>query len=123
MSDEIKQITEDHTFVQREINAGRLSPDEAEFHPKKNVILKCMGVMNKVDPAYYQGKVKDNTSFLICCDGFRHKNSSGYILNECGGSRFTNALDMKRALVGLTEHAKQLGEKDNITSVLIMPQK
>lgn len=54
------QLTKDQTFVQKEIDAGRMTPDEARVHPQRNVLLQCVGASEVIIPEYRgQGAVPD----------------------------------------------------------------
>lgn len=77
----LKQITCDHTVVQNEIDCGRMTLDEAKVSRRKNVLTKCIGVEKKAIPDYFFGKVRKNTTYLICSDGFRHKISEHEMLS------------------------------------------
>jgi protein phosphatase len=51
----LSQITKDHSYVQEQVDAGRLSPEEARVHPYANVITRCVGSSGDVVPDLYVG--------------------------------------------------------------------
>ena len=68
----VTQLTEDQTFVRREIDAGRMTPEEALTHPQRNVLLQCLGASKEVTPEIIHGNLKREATYLLCSDGFRH---------------------------------------------------
>lgn len=61
---EITQLTEDQTFVAREIAAGRMTPEEAENDPRKNVLLQCVGAYGENSAAVFDKRSKGGESYL-----------------------------------------------------------
>lgn len=53
----ITQLTQDQTFVRREVEAGRLTPEEAIVHPRRNVLLQCLGSTKEVVPDLVHGNI------------------------------------------------------------------
>lgn len=70
---DISQLTEDQTFVKREIDAGRMTPEQASMHPQRNVLLQCVGSSKEVKPQIVHGMLKKDAVYLLCSDGFRHE--------------------------------------------------
>lgn len=129
MEDGIRQITKDHTFVAREIAAGRMTPEQASTDPRRNVLLQCIGVNEQVEPEFIQGELRDNMSLLLCSDGFRHEISRQEILQFCKTNLLgteKNLVDRKkmqeaadRQLAYLIELNKNRNERDNISAILL----
>ena len=71
-SDRTYQLTKDQSYVQREIDMGRMTPEEAETCPKRNVLLQCIGASEYIEPAFYNGSMVSGQIFMLCSDGFRH---------------------------------------------------
>jgi len=65
----LTQITKDHSYVQEQVDAGYLTPEQARTHPYSNVITRCVGANSDVIPDVYVGSVKANDSFLLASDG------------------------------------------------------
>jgi len=114
------QLTEDQTFVAREIMNNRMTVEEARESKYKNVLTQCIGVNEKVEILFYRGKAVENEFFVLCSDGFRHYlyetdlYNSLYLIND---SDDENEWDDK--LKEIIESNKEKGEKDNITAVVI----
>ena len=66
IKDSFEQITKDQTFVQREMDMGRLTPEEAEHHPQRSVLLQCVGASEYIIPDFYTGQVEQGELFLLC---------------------------------------------------------
>src|ERR1051325_1286578 len=65
--------TEDHSVVEEEVRAGRMTPEQAANHPSKNVISRALGAENGVEVDMKVIEVDDGTEFLLCTDGItRH---------------------------------------------------
>ncbi len=112
-------LTKDHTYVQRELDMGRLTPEEALTHPRRNVLLQCIGASPFVEPDFYNGDVKPNEVYMLCSDGFRHIITESEMLSVFEPSKQVNVDAMKNAAVYLTNLNKYRRETDNISVVLI----
>jgi protein phosphatase len=65
--------TEDHSIVEEEVRAGRMTPEQAANHPSKNVISRALGAEQGVEVDMKTMEVDDGTEFLLCTDGItRH---------------------------------------------------
>ena len=115
----ISLLTNDHTFIAKEIAEGRLTKKDAKNAPERNVLLQCIGATKDVKPDMFCGEVQKGDILLLCSDGFRHEISEKEILSgllNCDNQRFNKAL---RALIDLNLKRK---EQDNITVALIKVQ-
>ncbi len=63
------QLTKDHSYVQEQVDAGYLTPEQARTHPYSNVITRCVGANSDVMPDIYLGTVKPQDLFLLASDG------------------------------------------------------
>src|SRR5438034_10749143 len=59
------QLTKDHSYVQEQVDAGYLTPEQARSHPYSNVITRCVGANSDVMPDIYLGTVKPTDLFLL----------------------------------------------------------
>lgn len=115
----ISLLTNDHTFIAKEIAEGRLTKKDAKNAPERNVLLQCIGATKDVKPDMFCGEVQKGDILLLCSDGFRHEISEKEILSgllNCDNQRFNKAL---RALIDLNLKRK---EQDNISVALIKVQ-
>lgn len=113
------QMTRDDTFVQKEIEQGRMTEEEARHHPGRNVLLQCVGIGRNISPQFLSGKCEADTVFLICSDGFRNVITQDEMLMYLQPHTMCSELVMKQAVTALTELNKERMEGDNITAVLI----
>lgn len=114
----MNQLTEDHTFIQREISRGTLTPEQAKTDKRRNMLLQCVGASKTVDPQIIHGTTK-RCSYMICSDGFRHEISEDEMFETLSFSNLFNKDEMENNIKYLIEQVKSRGEKDNISVILI----
>lgn len=119
LNDQMYQLTKDQSLVQCEVDAGRITPEEAERHPQRNVLLQCVGASDVVNPDFYEGLAAPNSVFILCSDGFRHIITSQEIYDHLNPSVLVNEQVMQKNAVWLTELNKQRREVDNISVAVI----
>ncbi len=111
---ELEQLTRDHSYVQEQVDAGLLTPEQAKYHPYSNVITRCVGANAAVDPDVFAGEVRAGDVFLLASDGL-----TGMVddrrLQQLLGSRAAPA----RVVDALIAEANGRGGLDNITAVLV----
>jgi len=115
---EVAQITEDQTFIAREISLGRMTYEEAQQDSRRNLLLECIGVTDSVNPIMGKGAVTVGDEFLLCSDGFRHMISAEEIkecMDKCAKDKKHIASTLNR-FIGLN---MKRGETDNITAIFI----
>ena len=114
-ADGIECLSHDHSWVQAMIDAGRMSVAEAREHPRRGVILQCLGQAGRaLEVGLLDGRLRPRERLLLCSDGLSGELSDGQIQRLCAGAK---ALDERVAQ--LIEWANQLGGHDNISCVLI----
>lgn len=69
----ITQLTEDQSYVAREVKRGNMTPEQARIDSRRNVLLQCIGASAQVMPEIKRGMIKSGNSYLLCSDGFRHE--------------------------------------------------
>ncbi len=113
-TDEMTQITWDHSYVGELIRAGKITREEARFHKKNNVITRAIGAAARVEPDYFQVTLEDDETLLLCSDGLYN------MLGEKTIKAVINArASLKARADKLVELANEAGGKDNIAVVLI----
>ena len=105
-------ITRDHSVVQSLVESGKITPEDAKVHPRKNVITRALGIEENVVVDSCQIELKDDDILLLCTDGL-----SGYADEE--GIYKTVKTDDPQVAENLIELAKQGGGRDNITVAVI----
>lgn len=119
IKEELNQITKDQTVIQREMDLGRMTYEEARRDPRRNVLLQCVGASQVIEPDYYMGVVEPGTMFMLCSDGFRHVIAKEELYQYLTPYRVLNEQAMKESLVYLTELNKYRQEVDNISAALV----
>lgn len=111
---ELHRETNDHSIVEEEVRAGRMTPEQAANHPSKNVISRALGAEETVEADMKVIEVEDGSAFLLCTDGItRHLPDRE--LRELLTSEGTPAQlceEMKR-------RCYQRGAEDNLTAVVV----
>lgn len=106
--------TEDHSVVEEEVRAGRMTPEQAANHPSKNVISRALGAEDTVEVDMKTFEVEEGTEFLLCTDG---------ITRHISDNELRQLLILNDDLTGLCERLKQIcydrGAEDNLTVVLV----
>jgi protein phosphatase len=110
----LRQVTKDHSYVQEQVDAGALTPEQARYHPYSNVITRCVGAGGDVEPDTYVGEVKSGDVFLVASDG----------LTGMVDDRRLQQLLMARAaptriVDALVAEANGRGGLDNITAIVV----
>lgn len=115
----IQIVTEDQTFIAREIKRGNMTPQQAAKDPRRNMLLQCVGASRIVEPQFGDGVINSNEVMMLCSDGFRHKISDDEIYNHFKPSALNTIDDLQKNSKILVELNKERNETDNITVLLI----
>lgn len=109
-----EQLSKDHTFVQRLIDEGRLTPEEAEVHPHKNVIMRVLGDVD-ASPELDIDSIEAHPGerWLLCSDGLN------YVNLEVVEDVVRNTPSLATAADKLIELTLEAGAPDNVTVVLV----
>lgn len=113
VTDELSQITTDHSVVQSLIECGKLTADEARVHPRKNVITRALGVEEDVMSDCSVIEIKPGNSILICTDGLSNFVEADDILETFKNSKPQDVVEI------LVDKANEGGGGDNITAVTV----
>ncbi len=113
VNEEIRQLTRDHSVVQSLIESGKITPEDAKVHPRKNVITRAIAAEENVTPDSAVIKLNYGDSLLLCTDGLSNYLDDGDILNI-----FKNT-DISAVPEALIERANSNGGGDNITVVTL----
>jgi PPM family protein phosphatase len=109
----IHRLTRDHTVVQQEIDAGRLTPELARIVPHKNILTQSVGYHGPVEPDTATRTVNHGDIFVICSDGLTDPLDDEALAEIC---KSTPGDDLAEVLV--TE-ALENGTEDNVTVVVV----
>jgi serine/threonine protein phosphatase PrpC len=115
----LRQLTNDQTFVAREVALGNMTEEQAKTDERRNVLLQCVGASEDVYPEMIFGDVQNGAVYMLCSDGFRHEISPQEIYENFHPDILLNEQVMNQQSLGLIELNKQRNERDNISVVLI----
>ena len=110
---QIEQLTEDHSLLNDYIKMKKLTKEEIENFPHKNVIVRALGMKDVVKVDLLQEKPKKNDIYLLCSDGLSGMCSDDELSEIVGENG-----DLSKACHSLIDRANQHGGTDNITVVL-----
>ena len=114
----IKQLTEDHTVVAREVALGNLTPEEARTDKRRNKLTQCIGASGPVKPQIITGKTQKGV-YLICSDGLRHEISDKEMAQAFKPGAMKDEEKIKSSVRSAIELVKKRGERDNISAALV----
>lgn len=109
----IQLLTRDHSLVQNEVELGLLTPEEALWDPRKNIITKAVGIVAKVEPDIYEYSLKPKDRILLCSDGLYDLVPEKQLLQL--GKKKT----IEDSVQQLIDSANAAGGKDNVTVVMV----
>lgn len=110
----LSQITRDHSYVQEQVDAGLLTPEQARYHPYSNVITRCVGAGEEVEADTFQGDFRAGDVFLVASDGLTgmvdDRRLQQLLLSRASAGRIVDAL---------IAEANYRGGLDNITAIVV----
>ena len=110
----LEQITTDHTFVQKLVETGRITAEEAAVHPRRNVLMRVLGDFDpnpEVDTFILETEPGDR--WMLCSDGL-----CGYVSDETVARILRDTPDAAAASTKLIEAALDRGAPDNVTVII-----
>lgn len=114
----LKQLTNDQTFIAREIKKGTMTLEQAKTDKRRNMLLQCVGASDTLEPEILVGK-QEKGAYMLCSDGFRHEITEKEIVESLSPINLINKESMHANAKYLIELVKQRNEKDNISVVVI----
>ena len=115
----LRQITNDQTFIAREIAMGHMTESEAATDSRRNVLLQCVGASDDVYPDMFFGDVLPNAIYMLCSDGFRHEITADEIFAKLQPGVLFDDYTMQQNAISLIELNKQRQERDNISVAMV----
>jgi serine/threonine protein phosphatase PrpC len=111
----LHRITKDHSFVQSLVDQGIIPDSEAENHPRKNELLKALGIRPNVEPTVNEQPIQPKVGdvFMMCSDGLCG------LVNDASMKKILREGSLEHQATTLINAAKAAGGHDNITVQLI----
>jgi len=110
----LKQLTEDHSFVNDLFKSGKIDRNEMKTHKYRNVITRAIGVSEEVSVDSQWVNCMENDIFLFCSDGL-----TGFVSDERIAADLSTSLPLHVIAENLVAQANQAGGRDNITVILL----
>jgi len=111
---QLHRETEDHSIVEEEVRAGRMTPEQAANHPSKNVISRALGAEQGVEVDMKVMEVEDGTEFLLCTDGITRHISDNELRQLMVVSKNLDDLCSE-----LKRRCYERGAEDNLTVIAV----
>jgi protein phosphatase len=111
---QLYQLTKDHSLVQEQVDAGLITPDQARRHPQSNVITRCIGMADEIEPDVFDGEARVGDSFLLASDGL-----TGMVEDRRIQQLLLSRAKPERIVDALIQEANINGGNDNITAVVV----
>jgi PPM family protein phosphatase len=108
------RLTTDHSYIEELIKIGTLTREEAENHPKRNVITRALGCSEEIEVDLYISDIKESDLFILCTDGLTNMLEEEEISNIILENE-----DPETACSRLVNSANSAGGEDNITVIVI----
>jgi protein phosphatase len=109
----LTQITQDHTWVQRLVDEGRITEEEATTHPQRSLLMRALGSGDHVEPDLSIREVRAGDRYLICSDGL-----SGVVSHQTMEETLASYQGPQETIQQLIELALRGGGPDNITCIV-----
>lgn len=112
---QLNQLTRDHSWVQAEIDSGRMEEEMARFHPYRNVITRCIGVERDSykPPQFVEGRFEEGMAILLCSDGLHD-----YVDMEQVKS-YIEDYELDEVVEKAIDLANENGGRDNCSVVIV----
>jgi protein phosphatase len=111
----LSRLTNDHSWVFEQVQAGMLTEAEAEKHPLRNVITRALGGALSVTPDASEVESRPGDVYLLCSDGLTGMVPEDEILRIVS----ENGNDLEAACQTLIDIANERGGLDNVTAILV----
>ena len=106
--------TADHSVVEEEVRAGRMTPEQAAHHPSRNVISRALGAESGVEVDMKTIEVEDGTAFLLCSDGITRHLPDSEIRDL-----LVSTPDVEAVCAEMKRRCYERGAEDNLTAVIV----
>jgi len=109
----LTQITQDHTWVQRLVDEGRITEEEATTHPQRSLLMRALGSGERVEPDLSIREVRAGDRYLICSDGL-----SSVVSHQTLEETLASYQGPEETVQELIQLALRGGGPDNITVIV-----
>jgi len=113
---QVKQVSQDHSWVAEQVRAGLLTEDQARTHAQRNVITRCLGTQADVEIDVFPEAIEESDALVLCTDGL-----SGLVSDD-EIRRIVDQTAPQESVYHLVERANENGGPDNITAIVVSVQ-
>jgi serine/threonine protein phosphatase PrpC len=110
---QVRQISQDHSWVAEQVRAGAMSEDEARSHDMRNMITRSLGSLPDVEVDIFMEMVEEGDTLVMCSDGLCGMISDNEILT------IVEKYSPQESVFRLIERANAYGGNDNITALVV----
>lgn len=110
---QLERLTEDHSWVQEQVRLARITPEEAETHPRRNALLRSIGVDAEVEVDVSSVEVQTGDRLLLCSDGLWGEVDDQTIAGVLASQ------DPQEGVRLLVQLANEAGGHDNVTVAVV----
>lgn len=110
----LRQITEDHSFVNELMKRGEISSEESKHHPNRNVLMRSLGVEKKLEVDFFDFQFKEGDILILCSDGL-----SNLVSEEKMEMILNDSTSPQKKTETLVSEALKNGGFDNISVLLV----
>lgn len=111
---QLHRDTADHSVVEEEVRAGRMTPEQAAHHPSRNVISRALGAEPTVEVDMKTIEVEDGTAFLLCSDGITR-----HIPDDELRALLASQQSVEEVCAEMKRRCYERGAEDNLTAVIV----
>ncbi|HYY56224.1 MAG TPA: Stp1/IreP family PP2C-type Ser/Thr phosphatase [Pyrinomonadaceae bacterium] len=111
---QLHRETRDHSVVEEEVRAGRMTQEQAANHPSRNVISRALGAEDGVEVDMNTIEVEDGTAFLLCSDGITR-----HIPDKEISELLSSAMSLEEVCDEMKRRCYERGAEDNLTAVIV----
>lgn len=116
-NNDFNQITEDHSFINYLIKSGEITVEDAEHHPRKNVLTRALGTNEKVEIDIKTIQLESSSILLLCSDGLYGKVNTDFLIEQ-----ILSDTTLEEKANQYIEEAKNNGGEDNISVIILQSQ-
>ena len=113
-NEQLIQLTEDDTVLQKLLNEGKISQQQFEELPMHNMISKALGLTNQLEISNYQFSIEDEDKYVLCSDGL-----TNCLTDEQIGDVLSSSTDLNDCVDELITRSNDNGGFDNISVVIV----
>lgn len=112
----LRRVTKDHTMVQRLVDEGLLTEEQAEHHPNSNIISRSLGGRPEVEVEFTDAPmpIQEGDLFVLCSDGLHG------LVTEMEIARIVTSMPPAAAVRKLIDRANEEGGHDNVTAEIVL---